>query len=154
MFHLVVVTVLANSGSFLSRQLQSWILPYGNQFGFNSTWNFFSPDPAHTMYIQYKLYENEDSDQPLLTGFIPEGKNKISVNSAERRTLYFARYLLLDPARIDKFLLPWLCQINKSAHSLEIKNVTETIPYLDSALFNADNDREVSKSQGMKLECQ
>src|SRR4051812_36520058 len=55
-FHLVVILVLPNSSSFLGRALEPWIVPYANLLGLNVTWNFFAPDPAHTMYINYFVH--------------------------------------------------------------------------------------------------
>ncbi|MCX7977885.1 MAG: hypothetical protein N2578_02655, partial [Bdellovibrionaceae bacterium] len=49
-YHIVVISVIPNQSNFLNRYFEKAIVPYASQLGMNASWNFFSPDPAHTMY--------------------------------------------------------------------------------------------------------
>ena len=42
---------MGNGASFLGRYMSEYYIPIANTIGLNTTWNFFSPDPANTMYI-------------------------------------------------------------------------------------------------------
>ncbi len=133
-YHLIVIAVLANGSSFLGRALDPWITPYGNFLGLNVTWNFFAPDPAHTMFIQYNI-RFEDADGLDLKdpkeGYFPPEKTRIVIDSSERRFLYAMRFLILDEKRMKVLLGPFLCRQNPGATAVHIKNILEPIPNLD-----------------------
>jgi hypothetical protein len=149
-FHLSVIIILANGSSYLGRSLQSQILPYGNALGLNATWNFFSPDPAHTMYYKYKVYfESPDGDelQPPIAGYLPPEKTRIVVDSSKRRLLYSMRFLTIEPSRIKTLMGPWLCKSHPGASRVRIDYIMEQIPFLDVAVARADEDMEALISE-------
>jgi hypothetical protein len=133
-YHLLVISVMPNRSSFLGRQLEPWINPYANLLGLNITWNFFAPDPEHTMYIHYRVYfpENEggESRDPV-EGFIPPAKEKIVVDTSARRFFYAMRFLILDQRRMKVLLVPFLCRSHEGAEEVHIKSILEPIPSLD-----------------------
>lgn len=129
-YHLIVIAVLANGASYLGRSLDSWISPYGNFFGFNVAWNFFAPDPAHTMYIEYFVHFEDESRDPV-EGYIPPEKEKIVIDSSKRRFLYAMRFMIIDEKRLKVILGPYLCRQYPGASSVHIKNILEPIPNLD-----------------------
>lgn len=135
-YHLTVIVVLANGSSFLGRTLDPWITAYGNFLGFNMTWNFFAPDPAHTMFIHYNI-RFEDSDgkelQEPLDGYIPPEKEKIVIQSSQRRFLYAMRRLILDEKSIKAILGPFLCRDHPGASSVHIEHILEPIANLDQS---------------------
>jgi hypothetical protein len=144
-FHLLVILVLANGSSYLGRNLQSLILPYGNVLGLNATWNFFSPDPAHTMYYKYKVYfENAEGDElsPVVEGFLPPEKSHIVIDSSKRRLLYSMRFLTIEPSRIKTLMGPWLCKSHPGATRVRIDYVMEQIPFLDVAVARRNEPME------------
>jgi hypothetical protein len=136
----MVIVVLANSGSFLARRLSPLILPYANLLQLNTTWNFFAPDPAHTMFVKYKIEfsdENGNETKEPLIGFIPPEKKRIVIDSSKRRFLYAMRFLLLDNNRMQTILGPWLCRENPGASRVFMENRFVTIPNLDEAILDS-----------------
>lgn len=142
-FHLAVIIILANGGSYLGRSLQKILLPYANTVGLNNTWNFFSPDPAHTMYIKYiQHFDDADGNElkESVSSFIPVEKEKISIDSSKRRFLYAIRFLLLDNSRMNSILAPWLCKSNPEVTSVSMEQVFEAIPSLDRSSMGFEED--------------
>lgn len=139
-YHLTVMVVLANGGSFLARTLTPYLIPYANLIQMNTTWNFFAPDPAHSMFVKYKIEftdaEGNDLKQPVI-GFIPPEKKHIVVDSSKRRFLYAMRFLLLDNNRMQTILGPWLCREHPGATRVLMENRLIAIPNLDQALLDS-----------------
>jgi hypothetical protein len=131
-YQLLVAVVSANGTSYVARSLDSWITPYANLFAFNVSWNFFAPDPAHTMYIQYFVHFDDDQKDPV-EGYLPPEKEKIVVDSSKRRFLYAMRFMIVDENRLKIILGPFLCRQYPGASSVHIKNILEPIPNLDSS---------------------
>ncbi len=142
-FHLLVVLVLANGGSYLARRLDPWITPYGNLFGFNTTWNFFAPDPAHTMYIHYFVHFDDSNKEPL-EGYIPPEKEKIVIDSSKSRFLYALRFMIIDEKRLKVILGPFLCKQHEGASSVHIENILEPIPNLDLSRISLGEKKEAT----------
>ena len=141
LYHLSVILVLANGSSFVGRNWSQFFLPYGNVLGLNSSWNFFSPDPAHTMYLQYKIRYEDGQGNELkepFEGFLPPEKNQVVVDSSKRRMLYAMRFLLLDPSRLETLMGPWLCRKYPGASEVSISYILEALPSLDVALTNSE----------------
>lgn len=156
-YHLIVISVLANGGSFLGRKLGPWISPYGNLFGVNVVWNFFAPDPAHTMYIHYVVHflDSEEGTQlDPVEGFIPPEKEKIVVNTSKRRFLYAMRSLIFDEKRMKVFLGPFLCRQHPGADSIVIKNILEPIPSLDLVQLNSVQEKQQATLLEYTHDCQ
>lgn len=141
-YHLVTVTVLANGYSVLSRSLGSYLIPYANNLGINASWNFFAPDPAHTMYFHYRIHfgdEIEDTDKPVVEGYFPPEKSEIVTDASSRRLLYAMRYLILDPQKLETIFIPWLCRRYPGATSVFVEHIIERIPNLDLARVRASD---------------
>jgi hypothetical protein len=147
-FHLIVIVVLANGSSFLGRSLEPGITPYGNVLGLNITWTFFAPDPAHTMFIRYIIYFDDESGNELqapLEGYIPEEKDQIVVDTSKRRFLYAMRFLILDQKRMKALLGPFLCRQHPGASSISLEEILEPIPNLDQSRFGEMKSVEETK---------
>jgi hypothetical protein len=138
-YHLIVIVVMPNSVSYLGRHYESWLSTYANNLNLNTPWNFFSPDPAQTMYFKYTIYFRnellEDLKEPV-EGYFPKEKDKGAYGAAERRELYAMRYMIIDPKRVDKFLGPWLCKKFEGASSVKLEHVIDNIPPLDRAVYD------------------
>lgn len=139
-YHLTVMVVLSNGGSFLARTLTPYLIPYANLIQMNTTWNFFAPDPAHTMFVKYKIEftdaDGNDLKEPVI-GFIPPEKKHIVIDSSKRRFLYAMRFLLLDNNRMQTILGPWLCRKYSGATRVIMENRLIAIPNLDQALLDS-----------------
>ncbi len=145
-YHLVVILVLGNGGSYLGRKFQAGILPYANTLGLNNVWNFFSPDPAHTMFIKYNVrFEDElgNERKSSVEGFLPEQKKDVVIDSSKRRFLYAMRYLILDSRRLELILGPYFCRSYPGATSISLQHLMTPIPFLDAAEIGQTNEDEV-----------
>lgn len=136
LYHLFVVVIMSNGASFMARYFQRAITPYANQTGFNTSWNFFSPDPAHTMYIRYTVNFNDENGEPTkdtVEGFFPALKNVGTFDPRQRRELYLMHYFILSPDRLEKLFAPMICRQYPGASSVHVDFVIESIAPLDQA---------------------
>lgn len=138
LFHLLVMIVMPNGASYAGRRLQPVIGAYGAIIGLNVSWNFFSPDPAHTMYLKFTIYFEDDQRQELsepIEVFFPAEKDQGVWDLGRRRELYSMRYMIIDPRRVDLILGPWMCRAYPGASSVRIEHVVNAIPSLDEVVL-------------------
>jgi hypothetical protein len=128
----MMAVVMPNGTSYLGRWLGPVLLPISNQLGFSVNWNFFAPDPAHTMYISYVVNFTDEAKEPF-QGYIPPQKTEIVVDTSERRLLYAMRFMIVDENRIRMILGPYLCRQYPGASVVFIRSVLEPILNLDAA---------------------
>lgn len=142
-FHALVILIMPNGASYPGRAFSSVLYPYAALLGMNTSWNFFSPDPAHTMYLKFTIHKDEtggdDSAEPLEI-FLPANKDGGEGDVSKRRELYAMRYMLLDPRRVDAVLGPWLCRTHAGASSVHVEFVINSIPSLDEATMFSGQD--------------
>lgn len=160
-YQLVIIILFANGSSVLGRRVGAYFVPYANAIGLNTAWNFFSPDPAHTMYIRYEVYfedkEGNDLKEPI-TAYFPKEKNKLAESTTSRRYLYAMRYYMIQPKKIEFFLAPWLCRQYLGASHIRVQYEIESIPNLDEASIYAqtvsvDDMIEKIKYLNIKHDC-
>ena len=151
-YHLAVILILPNSGSYLGRKTEHLITPYANYLGLNTTWNFFSPDPAQTMFLKYTIWSSSDDEEPI-QGFIPPEKEKIVLDSSKRRLLYAMRFLILDTQRMKSILAPWLCRQHPGAEIVKMEHILEPIPNLERAGLGEERATEGRKLLELSYEC-
>lgn len=132
-----MMIVMGNGASFLGRYLSPFYVHVANTVGLNTTWNFFSPDPAHTMYIRvnYILADGQE-ENTILPAQDEDGHFDFSLN--KRRMSYVVRFLIIDPQKIELFLAPWLCRQKPQAESVYIETILEKIPPLDKVITLKD----------------
>ena len=58
--HVTTMVVVSNPGSILSRSLPHFMISYASTLGLNTTWRFFSPNPAGERYIEYEVHFNNE----------------------------------------------------------------------------------------------
>lgn len=140
-YNLITLVVMPNAGSFLGRKFGAWLGPYANVVGLNASWNFFSPDPAHTMYIKYYVEflnaDGEEVKEPI-TGYFPQEKNQGVMDITRRRELYVMRFMMIGANRLQALFAPWLCRQYPGATSVHIEQVIETVAPLDEVLTVSD----------------
>jgi hypothetical protein len=129
-----MMIILGNGSSFMGRHLSRIYLPVANSIGLNTTWNFFSPDPAHTMYLKYRVLfldeYNNDKKEPI-ESYFPENALENNFWLHHRRLGYVMRFLSADQSRIEKFLIPWVCKKNPEATHVQTELLLYRIPALD-----------------------
>ena len=133
-----MMIVMGNGSSFLGRYLEKVYTPVANTIGLNTTWNFFSPDPAHTMYIKYNVFFEDaygNSTKEPVEGFFPESKDQGGDFSLDKKRFsYVMRFFVMDPQRIQSFFAPWLCRQHDQASKILVEVILNRIPTLDQML--------------------
>ena len=151
---------MANGSSFLGRAMPSFFVDYANQFGINQVWNFFSPDPSHTSYLEYEIRLSDMPDgtaQDPILGSIPPEKKELVIDSSKRRMLHSVRFLSIDPKRFELLLGPWICKMHKDSVQVKIKHILEPVTLLDRAILtpqtNIDSLKETISLREFYFEC-
>jgi hypothetical protein len=140
-----MMIVLGNGSSFLGRSLGNYFTPVANMVGLNTTWNFFSPDPAHTMYLRYTVHFEDEYGNPVKESiqklFPPEETNN-DFRVHVRRMAYVMRFYAASADRLGEFLIPWLCKKNPGATRIQTDVLYNRIPSLEVAATLADSNYE------------
>ncbi|WP_413557025.1 hypothetical protein [Bdellovibrio sp. HCB209] len=141
-YNICALMVMPNVGSYFGRTASKFVGPYANLVGLNAGWNFFSPEPAHPMYLKVVVNypENEDGSyrDPLITAYPdPESEAK-TVSLTRKREWAVMRFMVMDPRRLRQIFGPWLCRQYPGAESVDMEHVIETIPLLDEAVLNRE----------------
>jgi hypothetical protein len=144
LYHITAILVMPNLGSYLGRGIQPAIATYASTIGFNAGWNFFSPDPAHIMYIRYIIhYGNEGSEEKeAVEAYFPPEKNKGIFSITRQRELYAMRFMVIDPMRLKTLFGPWLCRQYPGSSYVEMEHVIETIAPLQQIVTLTDETVE------------
>ncbi len=147
-FNIAVIVVMPNVSSYFGRLSSRFLAPYANIVGLNAGWNFFSPDPAHTMYIHYMVYfanpdplSEADEKEPF-EGFFPMEKNKGIGPMTRQRELYVMRFMVINRTHMKYLLGPWLCRQHPGASSVDMEPVIETVAPLDQAVMQRNESME------------
>lgn len=137
-YNIIVMLLMPNIGSYFGREVSRFISPYAAIMGLNAGWNFFSPDPAHTMYLEYTVQfpDKEDESVDPELHFFPIEKNRPILNPLRKRELYATRYMALDPKKMRVLFGPWLCRQHPGALTVDLALVVETVPPLDKVVKN------------------
>ena len=152
-FYLVsMMIVLGNGSSFLGRKLGFIYTPVANSIGLNTTWNFFSPDPAQTMYLRYRILFHDDyvnDTKESQEKYFPENALENNFWLQNRRLSYVMRFMAMDGARIEHFLVPWICKKNPEATHIQTELLLYRIPPLDvvSTLKQENYDEMLNQEQ-------
>lgn len=136
-YNIVVMLVMPNIGSYLGRTFSRYLTPYAGAVGLSAGWDFFSPDPAHTLYIEYTVYFPSSADGEFrdpIEGFFPPEKNRPVHDPVRKRDLYAARYMAISPRRLRILFGPWLCKQHPGATQVNTKIIIETVPPLDKVV--------------------
>ncbi len=129
-----LMIVMSNGSSFMGRYLSFLYIPMANSIGLNTTWNFFSPDPAHTMFLKYVVYfqdEYGNQKQDPIVSYYPENIKEHNFRMDQRRLSYVMRFLAIEPARLEKYFVPWVCRQYPGATHVQTEIEIFRIPPLD-----------------------
>lgn len=135
------MVVMGNGSSFLGRYLGKYYFHIANVVGVNTTWNFFSPDPAHIMYFRYVIHFEDEYGNPLQEAkelYYPEQKDGSNFAMNVRRQNYMMRFMAIDPQRVGNYFIPWICKQYPKATRVQFGLIVHHIPNLDKALTLKD----------------
>jgi hypothetical protein len=133
-YHLSAVLLLPNSTSLVGRKLSRYFLNYANQLGFNTGWAFFSPAPSPMFYLEYDAEmangEEANGGQPLV---YPPHRVGFGYDDGWNRRLFGMRFFALNPERLERFFVPYLCRQVPGAQRITVQPVFERIEDVERA---------------------
>lgn len=133
-YHFAAALILPNSGSVIARRLARFFLPYANTLGLNTTWQYFSPGPGPTFYLEYQVETDENTESYILDAHrFPEGRNAFSLNDSFARRLNNMKFFAGSPERLKRNIVPFLCSQTPGARAVYIQKVMEKIAELENA---------------------
>ncbi|MES2962301.1 MAG: hypothetical protein V4760_00320 [Bdellovibrionota bacterium] len=132
-YHVFCVALLPNSASIIGRKLDRILTPYANPFIFNRTWQFFSPGPMPSFYIEYEVVTPEsEMDLNRATIVYPPVPKSFTLGDYYLRSLAGMRFLGVKDENFTKFFVPYLCRQHAGAIGLDIRSVMEEVPQMES----------------------
>ena len=140
-----MMVVMGNGSSFLGRYTASFYTPVANMIGVNTTWNFFSPDPANIMYFKYIIHFEDEYGNPTqepIEQFYPTHKDGSEFAHHVRRQNYMMRFVAIDSERIEQYFIPWICKKNPKATKIQFEFIMNAIPSLDKVITLKDTPYE------------
>lgn len=139
-YHLFCVALLPNSASILGRRLGGILTPYANLFIFNRTWQFFSPGPMPSFYLEYEVVTPEnDMDLMRDTRVYPVKPSGFTMDDYYLRALAGMRFLGVKDEHFTRFFIPFLCRQHPEAKALDIRSVIEQVPQMESVGENTSS---------------
>ena len=138
-----MMIVLGNGSSFLGRSLGKFYTPVANLVGLNTTWNFFSPDPAHIMYLRYVVHFEDEYSNPTKESFIslfPPEETNTDFRVHVRRMSYAMRFYSASVDHLKNYFIPWICKQHPGATRVQTEILYSRIPSLEVAATLSDTN--------------
>ncbi len=137
LYHICAIVLMPNPTSLLSREFAGFFLPYTNLLGFNTTWQFYSPEPASYLFYSYEV---QVPDGETVSGRWPPAKSDVPHMFQENynRIMYNSRYVTSSAERVEKFFVPFLCRKAPGALTVSISTTLEELPPLEKARLDSD----------------
>ncbi len=139
-FHLAAVVILPMGSGLLNRHWGRFFIGYANTLGFNTTWQFFSPGPSPTFYLEYEFDEGGEDFEESEIYLLPERRTGFWWSDFYNRRLYSMRFLSLAPNLLVQYLVPWLCQKNPKAKAVTVQKIFERITNVERETGGAAED--------------
>ena len=155
-YHTACVVILPNGSSLIGRRLSRYFLSYANIFGFNTVWQFFSPAPAATSYLEYSFdfsIDDEglsDDSRHAIRSYPPRRPAGQPWDDFFTRRLYAMRFFMVVPGALEQNFIPFLCRQEKTATGVSIHQTFERVPSIEKAMgdsFSEIAEREDLPSQ-------
>lgn len=132
--------------------------PYANLLGLNTPWNFFSPDPAQIVVLEYWVQRADDPNgENLERQQIPANTKQFIYDGTQRRVWYGLRAITATRDRIEGAWLPYVCAKHPGAKEVRLRIVVAVVPNLDRARVDSDTPvaelTEAIPSETIDLEC-
>lgn len=131
-----MILVLANGSSIMGTTLYPYFGIVANSMGLNTSWNFFSPDPAHVIYIKSLIIFQDEygvSSKETITDIYPPSEARGDFAMTTRRDSFASRFFMLDAQRIERYYAPWLCRKYPGASRVAVEGIMLTVPTLERA---------------------
>ncbi|MGE0616829.1 MAG: hypothetical protein AB7P04_14450 [Bacteriovoracia bacterium] len=106
-FHLAVVLLIPNESSYLTQYFRPLIAPYATTLGLARAWQFFSPDPGPSVYLEYIAMKDGTK---LDAGFFPPLQNPFWLRDPYNRRTAALRMTFKVPDYVQTVVVPYLCR--------------------------------------------
>lgn len=148
LFHLLSIFVLPNPDSILYRKLASPVVTYGNFFGFNTTWRFFSPNPLIRI-MEYKVFTPGSDGQLAETVFrYPRDLKDEGSRETYNRKLANSMVMLMREDFLKEIIGPKICGWHPGAETVSISMKGRVWPTIEkSALMGEEKRHELGQIQ-------
>jgi hypothetical protein len=152
---LLTIFICPNPDSIIFRAFYSSIVVYGNLFGLNTTWRFFSPDPSVRLF-EYDAF-SRDSDGKLHGESYRYPKTLAEEPSREifNRKMNNEMYVVAR-SMVDKTLGPLLCRRHPEAETLAVFMKGRNFPTIEKSVFQGshiDDIGEITRDYLMDVNC-
>lgn len=146
-YHMATVLILPMGSGLFIRELGRYVIDYANTLLLNATWQFFSPGPAPTFYIEYTFSSPDRGDYSGETKLLPERREGFGWSDFYNRRLYAMRFLALDQRRLENYLVPWICRQKPDAEVVTLRLIFEQIDSVERQRSEslADSFREMAR---------
>lgn len=120
---------MPNGSSLTGRKLSRYFSAYANTLGFNTTWQFFSPGPSPMFYLEYEpVYDFDDGAGSIPEPqFYPPKRKGFEWSDHWNRRLFGMRFFALQPQRLERYLVPFLCRQFEGAAAIRIRSIVDQV---------------------------
>lgn len=133
-YHVAAALLLPNSSSILTKKYADFFLAYANTIGLNTTWQFFSPGPGPSFYLEYQAEmadANGEVDEKLYR--YPPIRRFPTLNDSFMRRLNNLKFFSSNDDLFASRVIPYLCGKLPGAVAMHVRKVVEKIPDLEQA---------------------
>ncbi|MEK6554565.1 MAG: hypothetical protein AABZ31_04945 [Bdellovibrionota bacterium] len=139
-FHVSAIFVLPNPDSILYREWQNVFATYGSSIGMNTTWRFFSPNPALST-VEYEVVRS--GEEPERHRY-PESVAQVGSREAFNRLMNFAIFMAANREYLEKYLHPYICKLHPEAEQISYYVITNKFPTIENAQLRASSREDLS----------
>lgn len=127
-FHLWVVFTTPFQSELLAKIQPRWISSYASLIGINTSWAYFSPEPAKRDYLVVEYYKTKSSDEIWKESVWPPPRQNFWFKETFARRRYAANFFMSDSSRL-KLFIRYICR-TESAQKIVLKRFEEVPPEL------------------------
>ena|SRR6185437_491784 len=154
-FQILTIFVCPNPDSIIFRYFESSLVVYGNFFGINTTWRFFSPDP-NVRLLEYDAFTRGDDGHLHGESFrYPKVLAEEPSHEIYNRKMNNEMYVIVRDM-VDKTLGPRLCRWHPKAETIAVYITGRVFPTIEKSVFLGPHVRdlgEVRRDYLMDVNC-
>jgi hypothetical protein len=126
-YHLLCAVTIPQVPNAISDRIRPLVLPYAKLMVMIGTWGFFAPDPGPPpTYLQWEAL-NKDGES-ISSGTYPEDAARLFWAERRLRRITSVRFMLQDPDRPLRMMLPYICHKIPAANSVRIAVEVYPVP--------------------------